>query len=184
MGVQLLILSEFLSKWVSMRPTGEYCCCFWNIQFFIWAVGIYHLMLEHHKNWQSFRLTNWDRDKTAIFLPTFWNAFSWIKMFEFRLTFHWILFLMVHLTISQYWFRYGSALGRRQVIIATNDGLVYWLIYAFLYFNDLNTWIVTIMIQQMEKLWHSVEDILQTEPSVLPKCCNVLHLYNCRNISG
>ena len=145
-----IFVPEFLSRWVSMRPTGEYCCCFWNIQLFMWAAGTYHLILEHQKNWHSFWLIHWDRDKmTAIFLPTFWKAFSWIKMLELRLTFHWILFLMIHLIISQYWFRYGSASGRRLVIISTNDGLIYWPIYAFL---DLNTGVVTIMIKQMEEL--------------------------------
>ena len=38
-------------------------------------------------------LTHWDRDKmVAIFQTTFSNAFSWMKMYEFRLRFHWILF--------------------------------------------------------------------------------------------
>ena len=39
-------------------------------------------------------LTHWDRDKVAaISQTTFSYAFSWIRMFEFRLIFHWILFL-------------------------------------------------------------------------------------------
>ena len=33
------------------------------------------------------------------------NAFSWMKMFEYRLKFHWSLFLRVQSTISQHWFR-------------------------------------------------------------------------------
>ena len=33
------------------------------------------------------------------------NAFSWMKMLEFRLSFHWSLFLSVQLTIIQHWFR-------------------------------------------------------------------------------
>ena len=36
---------------------------------------------------------------------TFSNAFSWMKIYEFLLTFHWSLFLKVKLTISQHWFR-------------------------------------------------------------------------------
>ena len=35
----------------------------------------------------------------------FSNAISWMKMFEFRLKFHWSLFLKVQLTIFQHWFR-------------------------------------------------------------------------------
>ena len=38
-------------------------------------------------------LTHWGRDKmAAIFQTTFSNGFSWMKMYEFRLTFHWSLF--------------------------------------------------------------------------------------------
>ena len=36
---------------------------------------------------------------------TFSNAFSRTKMFEFRLRFHWSLFLWFELTIFQHWFR-------------------------------------------------------------------------------
>ena len=51
-------------------------------------------------------LTHWARDKMAAILQTtFSNAFSWMKIYEFRLIFHWILFLRVQLTISQHWFR-------------------------------------------------------------------------------
>ena len=38
-------------------------------------------------------LIHWGRDKmAAIFLTTFWNAFSWMKMHEFCLRFHWNVF--------------------------------------------------------------------------------------------
>ena len=40
-----------------------------------------------------------------FFHTTFSNAFSWMKMYQFRLRFHWNLFLRVQLTISQHWFR-------------------------------------------------------------------------------
>ena len=51
-------------------------------------------------------LTHWGRDKmAAISQTTFSNAFSWMKMYEFRLKIHWSLFLKVQLTISQHWFR-------------------------------------------------------------------------------
>ena len=47
-------------------------------------------------------LTHWGRDKmAAIFQTTFSNGFSWMKIYEFRLTFHWSLFLGVQLTIFQ-----------------------------------------------------------------------------------
>ena len=38
-------------------------------------------------------LARWDRDKIAAFSQTtFWNAFSWMKRFEFRVRFHLSLF--------------------------------------------------------------------------------------------
>ena len=51
-------------------------------------------------------LTHWGRDKMAAILQTtFWNTFSWMKMYEFWLQFHWMLFLRVQLTIFHHWFR-------------------------------------------------------------------------------
>ena len=51
-------------------------------------------------------LTHWGRDKmAAISQTTLSNAFSWIKILEFRLKFHWNLLLRVQLTIFQHWFR-------------------------------------------------------------------------------
>ena len=32
----------------------------------------------------TYTLTHWGRDKTAAFFRTFSNAFSWMKMYEFR----------------------------------------------------------------------------------------------------
>ena len=49
---------------------------------------------------------HWSRGKiVAISQTTFSNAFSWMKMYEFRLRFHWNLFLRLELTIFQHWFR-------------------------------------------------------------------------------
>ena len=49
---------------------------------------------------------HWGRDKMdAISQTTFSRAFSWMEMFEFRIKFHWGLFLVVQLTIFQQWFR-------------------------------------------------------------------------------
>ena len=41
----------------------------------------------------------------AAISQTFSNAFSWMKIFEFRFKFHWSLFLRVQLTNSHHWFR-------------------------------------------------------------------------------
>ena len=51
-------------------------------------------------------LTHWGRDEMAAVSQTILsNAFSWMKMLEFRLRFHWSLFLRVQLTIIHHWFR-------------------------------------------------------------------------------
>ena len=51
-------------------------------------------------------LTHWGRDEmNNISQTTFLNVFSSMKMFEFRLKFHWSLFPRVQLTIFQHWFR-------------------------------------------------------------------------------
>ena len=78
----------------------------------------YSLIESSHYN----SLTHWGRDKmAAIFQTTSSNAFSWMKMYEFRLKFHWSLFLRVQLTIFQYWFRWW--LGAEQ---ATSHYLNQW----------------------------------------------------------
>ena len=49
-------------------------------------------------------LTHWGRDKkAAVSQTTLSKAFSWMKILEFRLKFHW--FLRVQLTIFLHWFR-------------------------------------------------------------------------------
>ena len=54
----------------------------------------------------SIVLTHWGRDKMdAISQTTSSSAFSWMKMFEFRLKFQWSLFPRAQLTIFQHWFR-------------------------------------------------------------------------------
>ena len=52
------------------------------------------------------QLTNLPLDKmAALSQTTFSNAFFWIKSFVFWLKFHWSLFLMIQLTITEYWLR-------------------------------------------------------------------------------
>ena len=50
-------------------------------------------------------LTHWGRDNMAISQKTLSSTFSWMKVIEFWLIFHWNLFLRVQLAISQHWFR-------------------------------------------------------------------------------
>ena len=79
-------------------------------------------------------LTHWGRDKMgAISQTTFSIAFSWMKMFKYRLKFHWNVFLMVQLTIFQHWL---------DAVQATNHYLNQWClawrrIYASLWNPNL-----------------------------------------------
>ena len=92
-------------------------------------------------------LTHWCWDKMdAISQTTFRSTFSWMKMFEIRLKFHWSLFLRVQLTIFQHWFR--KWLGAVQV--TTHFRNQWWLdyrrIYASLVLNELRYQLVTVQI--------------------------------------
>ena len=51
-------------------------------------------------------IIHWGPDKMAAILQTtFSNEFSWMLMYEFRLWFHWRLFLRFEFKIFQHWFR-------------------------------------------------------------------------------
>ena len=84
---------------------GHYFVCRWPSPK--WCQTI----TKHSIDWRvqyfsSKSLTHWGRDKMdAISQTTFLIWFPWMKMFEFRLKFHWCLFLRVQLTIFQHWFR-------------------------------------------------------------------------------
>ena len=101
--------------------------------FFIWfpfhcrVSAVAHLSLPH-----------WGRNKmTAIFQTTFSHDFFLMKRREFRLRFHWRLFLGVQSTLFRQCIDNGLAPVRRQAIIWTNDGLVYWHKHASLGLNEL-----------------------------------------------
>ena len=59
------------------------------------------------ETWMSLTtLTHITLDKMAAILQTiFLDAFLWMKSFVFWFKFHWSLFLMVQLTITQHWLR-------------------------------------------------------------------------------
>ena len=83
-------------------------------------------------------LPHWGRDKMAVISQTLSNAFSWIKMYEFRLKFHWKLFLGVKLIISQHWFRqWLGAVRATSHYLNQWYMLFYWRIYASLGLNEL-----------------------------------------------
>ena len=83
-------------------------------------------------------LTHRGRDKmAAIFQTTLSNAFSCIKMLEFRLKFHWSLILSVQLTIAHHWFRWWLGADQATSHYLNQWWLDYWRIYATLGFNEL-----------------------------------------------
>ena len=73
----------------------------------------------------------------AVSQTTLSNAFSWMKMLEFRLRVHWSLFLRVQLTIFLHWFRKWLGAGQATKHYLNQWWLVYWRIYASLGLNEL-----------------------------------------------
>ena len=50
--------------------------------------------------------THWGQDKMAVISQAFTNAISWMKTFEFQITFHWSMFPKVHSHLNQSWASY------------------------------------------------------------------------------
>ena len=73
----------------------------------------------------------------AISQTTFWNEISWMKMYEYRLKFHWSLFLRVKLTISHHWFRLWLGADQATSHYLDQWWLDYRRIYASLGLNEL-----------------------------------------------
>ena len=97
------------------------CCSIVHCSF---CINVQHCAVDApikiHNN--TIMLTHWGRDKMAtIFQTIFSNVFSWMKMYEFRLKFHWSLFLRVLLTIFQHWFRTGDKPLSEPMIAQFND---------------------------------------------------------------
>ena len=93
---------------------------------------------------QCCNLTHWGRDKmAAISLTTLSNAFSWMTMLEFRIKFHWSLFIRVQLTISQHWFRWWLGADQATSHYLNQWWLDYRRIYASLGLNELTSWMST-----------------------------------------
>ena len=116
-----------------MSSFGEYI-------MFLCIICIYKYLIYYIKTYTARCpwLTHWGRDKmAAIFQTTFSNVFSWIKMYELRLTFHLSLFLEVQLTRFQHWFRWwlGTYLATSHYL--KQWWLLYWRLYASLGLNEL-----------------------------------------------
>ena len=95
-------------------------------------------------HWVKFILTHWGRDKMdAIFQTTFSNWYYWMKMYEFRLKFHWSLFLKFQLAIFQHWFRWWLGADQATSHYLNQWWIVYWRIYASLGLSELKAMLVT-----------------------------------------
>ena len=98
------------------------------------ASHLYLLFIVNH-------LTPWGLNKMADILQvTFSNAFSWMNMCEFRLKFHWSLFLRPELTILHHLFREWPGTDQATSHYLNQWWLVYWRIYASLGLNELTPW--------------------------------------------
>ena len=74
--------------------------------------------------------THWGRDKMGdIFQMTFWNAFSWMKMYKFGLKFYWSLFLRLELTWSLFlrWELTYSSIGSDNGLAPTRQATNHYL---------------------------------------------------------
>ena len=79
------------------------CCC---IDIVLCSVSTSGDCCNNFICWCNLFVTHWGRNNmAAISQTTLSNAFSWMKMLQFRLKFHWSWFLRVQLTIFQHWFR-------------------------------------------------------------------------------
>ena len=95
-SAQVLNKCSWKVSLLRVSATRKGVCVYMCLQLFIRHTQYYHASV----------LTHWGRDKMAtIFQTTLLNAFSWMKMYQFRFRFHWDLFLRVQLTIFQHWFR-------------------------------------------------------------------------------
>ena len=78
------------------------------------------------------------------------NAFTFITIAIFWFQFHWYMFSRAPFTTGQLWCR------RRQAIILTSDGLVWWDIYAPLGLDGLNHWSRKNMVAILPMLYSTV----------------------------
>ena len=86
---------------------------------------------------QSWKLWSWVK-VTAILQRTFSNQFPYMNVDVTWLTCHWNLFPRVQSLIWEHSSDISLAPFRRQAIIWSNDGTVYWRIYSSLGLNELN----------------------------------------------
>ena len=118
---QQLYLGGPVETYTTTKPVDSVQNCLHktHLSIVIWALNAlpcnrsYRVLYVFSYKYNSYNiktgvelLAHWDRDNMAdISQTTLSIAFSWMKMLEFRLDFHWSLFPRVQLTIFQHWFR-------------------------------------------------------------------------------
>ena len=86
-------------------------------------------------------LSHKGRDKIAAsFQTTFSNAFSWMKIYKFRLRFHLNFFPSIQITIFHHCFRKWLGAGQATSHYLNQWWLVDWRVYASLGLNELSHW--------------------------------------------
>ena len=124
----------------------------------------------------------------AIFQTTFLDAFSWMKIHELQLIFHWALFLRVQLTIFQHWFRWWLGAGQATSHYLNQWWLDYQSIYASLGLNELTNycqyclWAWERMQNMILIFLFSHVKLYTTPTSILPYLSFYQHIFiiNCK----
>ena len=125
--------TETYGKIIFMRITFAIIWS-WFATMVVNALNVVRGPCKQHKI--KYELTSWGRDEMAdIFQTTISNAYSWMKMYEFRLK--WSLFLMVQLKIVHHWFRWWLGADQATSHYLNQWCLNYWRKYVSLVLNEL-----------------------------------------------
>ena len=111
--------------------------------------------------WGPILLTHW----ATILQTTFPDAFSWMKIYEFRLIFHWTLFLRVKLTKFHHWFRWWLGADK----VTTDKPLSEPMMVSLLTH-------IRVIRSQWVKLWLLLHSTSQEIFTCFVQCCILLWL--------
>ena len=95
-----------ICKWCKTKI--YFCILLWFLASTIISSVVTNIYIyKYSETWEvvGWLLNTLGPRQMALISQTFSNAFSEMKICEFRLIFHWNLFLRVKLTIFQHWFR-------------------------------------------------------------------------------
>ena len=106
----------------------------------------------------------------AVSQTTHSNAFSLMKMLEFRLRFHWSLFLRVQLTIIHHWFREWLGVGQAASHYLNKWWLVYICVTRSQWVNSKCTHMII-----FKKKHSAAPQVFRTKPNDIPGSLYVIH---------